>query len=153
MHVIWLCTGITNQPFSYSPRFHNSESDGLHYVVQIPTFKHHPSRKFFSCYRLKKFVNRHFSLSTFLTNNDELKYARIMVLGNSIRQIIVKLHVKLILFLSNRYIFSNECKAFQNVRILDKYVFFYITWYFTEFLTWKERPNPIGCFLKILISP
>lgn len=149
MHVIWLCTGITNQPFSYSPRFHNSESDGLHYVVQIPTFKHHPSRKFFSCYRLKKFVNRHFSLSTFLTNNDELKYARIMVLGNSIRQIIVKLQIDLIPFQSIHFL----QRVFQNVRILDKYVFFYIIWYFTEFLTWKERPNPIGCFLKVLISP
>lgn len=35
--------GITNQLFPYSPRFHDTESDGLHYVVQIPTFKHHPS--------------------------------------------------------------------------------------------------------------
>lgn len=150
MHVIWLGTGITNQPFSYSPRFHNSESDGLHYVVQIPTFKHHPSRKFFSCYRLKKFVNRHFSLSTFLTNNDELKYARIMVLGNWIRQIIVKLQIDLIPFDT----FSpTSAKRFKMCEFSINTCFLYNLIFYTEFLTWKERPNPIGCFLKVLIFP
>lgn len=39
MHVIRLGTRITNHSFPYSLRFHNSES-GLHYVVQIPIFKH-----------------------------------------------------------------------------------------------------------------